>query len=103
VIWGIHDFGQLCGSNAFDTYPYVEVICIRGGLLQNYQSEGKYASAAKAIASRCRSLRKLGFISHKRESTDRDVYLCIERRNEKEIKVSVQSPGACGLATFGEY
>lgn len=74
VIWGIHDFGQLCGSNAFDTYPYVEVICIRGGLLQNYQSEGKYASAAKAIASRCRSLRKLGFISRKRESDDRDVY-----------------------------
>jgi len=80
-ISGIHNFGQLCGSElwsitvslplltfsedelayAFDTYPYVEEITIQGGLLEGDHSQEVYASAAKTIESRSRNLQKLNF------------------------------------------
>jgi len=106
---GIQGFGQFCGEElrtievslpletfseewltfAFATYPHVEEITIRGGLLQDYESEGKYASAAKAIALHCRSLQKLNFVNFAKVLVERpNVYLLIERLDGEEMTVS---------------
>lgn len=82
VVKGIHEFGQHCGSelrtitvslpllifsedelaSAFDAYPQVEEITIRGGLLQHHWSEENYESTTKAIGLRCPNLKKLNIM-----------------------------------------
>jgi len=78
-------------ASAFDAYPHVQEITIRGGLLQDFRSEGKCASAAKAIALRCPSLQKLKFRNFDRVKVARpNVNVVIERRVGEEVTVSME-------------